>query len=132
MTSPLSAEDSHALVAPELLRQDGEAGTPTCVSTSDGSASIEFGRFRLHRRDRTLLADRVKADLGARAFSSELRREINDVGYQPENNPSVPASIDRRAIFLEKINFSDLCVPTPKIRVSAAWGSATVNDRRSE
>src|ERR1700744_4671467 len=29
---------------------------------------IEFGRFRLHRRERTLLADGLKLDLGARAI----------------------------------------------------------------
>jgi hypothetical protein len=29
---------------------------------------IEFGRFRLYRRERTLLADGLKLDLGARAI----------------------------------------------------------------
>ena len=32
-----------------------------------GGEIIEFGRFRLHRRERTLLADGLKLDLGARA-----------------------------------------------------------------
>ncbi len=39
---------------------------------------IEFGRFRLHRRDRALLADGVKLDLGARAF--DLLLALIDAG----------------------------------------------------
>jgi DNA-binding winged helix-turn-helix (wHTH) protein len=35
---------------------------------SADSDIIEFGRFRLHRRDRVLLADSEKLDLGARAI----------------------------------------------------------------
>ncbi len=35
--------------------------------SADGEI-IEFGRFRLHRRERTLLADGLKLDLGARAI----------------------------------------------------------------
>ena len=34
-----------------------------------GAATIEFGRFRLHRRDRTLLASGVKLDVGTRAVA---------------------------------------------------------------
>ncbi len=39
--------------------------------SADGDI-IEFGRFRLHRSDRTLLADGLKRDLGARAFDMLL------------------------------------------------------------
>ena len=39
---------------------------------------IEFGRFRLHRRDRTLLADGLKLDLGARAI--EVLLALIDAG----------------------------------------------------
>src|SRR5580693_6741318 len=35
--------------------------------SADGDI-IEFGRFRLHRRERTLLADGLKLDLGARSI----------------------------------------------------------------
>jgi hypothetical protein len=36
--------------------------------SADGDI-IEFGRFRLHRRDRTLLANGLKPDLGVRAIA---------------------------------------------------------------
>jgi DNA-binding winged helix-turn-helix (wHTH) protein len=39
--------------------------------SADGDI-IEFGRFRLHRRERTLLADGLKLDLGARAIDLPL------------------------------------------------------------
>jgi DNA-binding winged helix-turn-helix (wHTH) protein len=42
-------------------------GTDRMPTSADGDM-IEFGRFRLHRRDRTLLADGQKLDLGVRAI----------------------------------------------------------------
>ncbi len=39
---------------------------------------VEFGRFRLHRRDRTLLADGVELEVGARAF--DLLLALIDAG----------------------------------------------------
>jgi hypothetical protein len=38
-----------------------------------GGEIIEFGRFRLHRRNRTLQADGQELDLGVRAISSVTR-----------------------------------------------------------
>src|ERR1700726_4450158 len=45
--------------------------------SADGNI-IEFGRFRLHRRDRTLLADGLKLDLGVRAI--EVLLALIDAG----------------------------------------------------
>jgi DNA-binding winged helix-turn-helix (wHTH) protein len=45
---------------------------------SAGGEIIEFGRFRLHRRNRTLLADGLKLDLGARAI--EVLLALIDAG----------------------------------------------------
>ena len=39
---------------------------------------IEFGQFRLHRRNRTLLADGLELDLGARAI--EVLLALIDAG----------------------------------------------------
>ena len=80
---------------------------------SAGGDIIEFGRFRLHRRNRTLLADGQKLDLGARAI--EVLLALIDAGGKmvtkdelldrvwsgvivEENNLYVQISMLRRAL----------------------------------
>src|SRR6201996_9419449 len=80
---------------------------------SAGGDIIEFGRFRLHRRNRALLADGQKLDLGVRAI--EVLLALIDAGGKvltkdelldrvwsgvivEENNLHVQISMLRRAL----------------------------------
>src|ERR1700761_1082013 len=80
---------------------------------SAGDDIIEFGRFQLHRRDLTLLADGQKLDLGARAIEVLLalidaggkvvtKEELLDRVWSgfvvDENNLHVQISMLRRAL----------------------------------
>ena len=47
---------------------------------SAGGEIIEFGRFQLHRRNRTLQADGLQLDLGARAIDVLLATNMISVG----------------------------------------------------
>jgi DNA-binding winged helix-turn-helix (wHTH) protein len=62
---------------PNYLKILKRFGQDHMLMLADGDI-IEFGRFRLHRYDRTLLADGLKLDLGARAI--EVMLALIDAG----------------------------------------------------
>jgi DNA-binding winged helix-turn-helix (wHTH) protein len=118
----------------KILKRFGRDRMPM---SADGDI-IEFGWFRLHRRDRTLLADGQKLDLGGRAIEvllalievtkdELLDRAWSGVVIVEENNLHVQICTLRRALSAD----ADLVAAVPRLGyrftgdVVAATGSAS-------